>query len=160
MTAIIVAAVNNKGVIGNSGSIPWKIPGEQKFFQALTIGKACIMGRKTALSLKGPLPERENIYVGSEDASLVGQGFIRVSSVKEAIQYCQEHFPTIGIAFIGGAQIYAEAMQYVDTLWISYVDDDSDGDTLFPNVPGWTWHVTDELHFDGFVAKRYDTYEG
>lgn len=158
--SIIVAAVNKKGVLGNKGTIPWKVPGEQKFFKALTLGKACVMGRKTALSLRGPLPGRQNIYVGSHDPMLVEAGFINVPTVKEAVQYCEEHFPSMEIAFIGGANIYAEAMQFVDYIWISYVDDESDGDTLFPEVPGWTWHVTDTLQFDGFTVKRWATYEG
>jgi len=44
--SLIVAMARNR-VIGRQGNIPWRIPGEQKIFKRLTLGKALILGRKT-----------------------------------------------------------------------------------------------------------------
>ena len=34
-------------MIGAGGAIPWRIPGEQRRFKEMTMGKPMIMGRKT-----------------------------------------------------------------------------------------------------------------
>jgi dihydrofolate reductase len=36
------------------------------------------------------------------------------------------------IFFIGGNRVYADALRYADTLYITEVDDDAPGDTYFP----------------------------
>ena len=59
----LVAAVAANGIIGASGRLPWHIPEELKHFKKLTLGHPVIMGRRTWESLKGPLPQRENIVV-------------------------------------------------------------------------------------------------
>jgi len=59
----LVAAVAANGIIGAKGKLPWHIPEELKHFKRLTLGHPVIMGRRTWESLKGPLPQRENIVV-------------------------------------------------------------------------------------------------
>ena len=66
---LFVVAVAENGVIGNKGALPWRIPEDLKRFKALTLGKPCIMGRKTWDSLpKKPLPGRTNIVVTRDPA--------------------------------------------------------------------------------------------
>ena len=43
----LVLAVADNGVIGDAGTIPWRIPEDMKRFKALTMGRPIIMGRKT-----------------------------------------------------------------------------------------------------------------
>jgi dihydrofolate reductase len=47
MIVSLIAAASINGVIGMDEVIPWHIPGEQKRFKELTLGKSIIMGRKT-----------------------------------------------------------------------------------------------------------------
>ena len=47
----LVIAIADNGVIGKDGRLPWRIPEDMRRFKALTIGKPCIMGRKTWDSL-------------------------------------------------------------------------------------------------------------
>ena len=47
----LVVAIADDGVIGDHGRIPWRIPDDMKHFRAVTIGRPCIMGRKTWDSL-------------------------------------------------------------------------------------------------------------
>src|SRR6185295_11979563 len=60
----LVVAMADKGVIGKGGTLPWRLPEDMKWFREVTMGKPCIMGRKTWESLpKKPLPGRINIVV-------------------------------------------------------------------------------------------------
>lgn len=48
---VLVAAMDAARAIGRGNQIPWHIPGEQKRFKKLTMGKPLIMGRMTYASL-------------------------------------------------------------------------------------------------------------
>ncbi|WP_267351813.1 dihydrofolate reductase, partial [Sphingomonas sp. GM_Shp_2] len=60
MIVFYLARADN-GVIGNDGDIPWHIPGEQRRFKTMTMGKPMVMGRKTFESFPAPLPGRRHI---------------------------------------------------------------------------------------------------
>lgn len=60
---VLVAAMDAARAIGRGNEIPWHIPGEQKRFKELTMGKALIMGRMTYASLPRPLPGRHCIVL-------------------------------------------------------------------------------------------------
>ena len=60
---VLVAAVARNGVIGNGPDIPWKIPGEQAEFKALTLGHVLLMGRTTYESIGRPLPGRTTVVL-------------------------------------------------------------------------------------------------
>ena len=68
MELTIIAAVSDKGVIGNKGKLPWNIPADRKRFRNLTRNHSVIMGRRTYESLEEkfrPLPERKNIVLST-----------------------------------------------------------------------------------------------
>ena len=70
---VLIVAVADNGVIGADGAIPWRLKSDMQRFKALTIGKPVVMGRKTFLSLRRPLPGRTNIVV-TRDAGLSRPG--------------------------------------------------------------------------------------
>ena len=79
--AFVVAVAENR-VIGKDGKLPWRIPEDMKWFNERTLGKPCIMGRKTWESLpKRPLPGRTNIVV-TRDASYVAEGAVVAHSLE------------------------------------------------------------------------------
>ena len=54
------------------------------------------------------------------------------------------------IFVIGGAQIYAEALNKVDRMYITRVDRDYEGDTSFPEIDFSKWElVASERHERG-----------
>ena len=63
MTVVLIAAVARNGVIGNNGDIPWRVPGEQAFFKATTLGHTLVMGRATYESIGRPLPGRTTVVL-------------------------------------------------------------------------------------------------
>src|SRR5882762_8529816 len=58
-----IVAVDQNGAIGKGGTLPWHYSADMKLFKATTTGHACVMGYKTWLSLKKPLPNRLNIVL-------------------------------------------------------------------------------------------------
>src|SRR5450432_2618465 len=83
--ALVVAKAENN-VIGKGGTLPWRIPEDMKWFREITMGKPCIMGRKTWESLpKRPLPGRRNIVVTREHRYRA-DGADVADSVEQAIE--------------------------------------------------------------------------
>src|SRR3546814_14134141 len=65
--ALIVARAEN-GIIGRAGGLPWRLPGDMRFFKEATMGKPVVMGRKTFESIGRPLKGRANIVVTRDPA--------------------------------------------------------------------------------------------
>lgn len=126
----LVVAVADNGVIGDRGRIPWRIADDMKHFKALTLGKPCIMGRKTWDSLpKKPLPGRSNIVV-TRDPSFAAVGALAVPSVDAAFALAQREGPS-EIAVIGGGEIYRAALPRATRLHLTEVHGEFAGDSHF-----------------------------
>ena len=83
--SLVIARADN-GAIGQHGNIPWHISADMQHFKAVTMGKPCIMGRKTWDSLpKKPLPGRDNIVV-TRDTSFTAPGAIIARSLEIALE--------------------------------------------------------------------------
>src|ERR1700761_4942581 len=67
MEIVLIVAVADNGVIGAGGAIPWRLKTDMQRLKALTLGKPVVMGRKTFVSLRRPLPGRTNIVVTRDD---------------------------------------------------------------------------------------------
>src|SRR5215470_1049603 len=80
---VLIVAVAENGVIGADGAIPWRLKSDMQRLKALTIGKPIVMGRKTFISLKRPLPQRTNIVI-TRDRDFRGAGAIVTTSMEAA----------------------------------------------------------------------------
>src|SRR5215469_15283512 len=112
MEIVLIVAVADNGVIGAGNAIPWRLKTDQLRLKAMTIGKPVVMGRKTFLSLRRPLPGRTNIVV-TRDASFRAAGAVIVPSLTEALAIARADAlrrSVAEIAVIGGAEIYAQSM--------------------------------------------------
>ncbi len=133
MISIIVAVAQN-GVIGDKNSLLWHISEDMRFFKRTTSGHPVIMGRKTYDSLGRPLPNRTNVVISRTATTIEGCTVAR--SLEEAIAL----FPQDEEIFIiGGAQIYALALDIADRIYITRVKHDYQGDTLFPEWDAAQW---------------------
>lgn len=153
--ALIVATANN-GVIGVNNTLPWHLPEDLKRFRALTTGHHIIMGRKTYESLGRLLPNRTSVIVTKNPEYQV-TGALIASSLDAAIKMCQgDDSPFI----IGGATLYQSALALVDTLHITKIDLNVDGDAYFPEIDLQVWQlISQEPHVsaDG-LSYQYLTY--
>ncbi|TAG00723.1 MAG: dihydrofolate reductase [Betaproteobacteria bacterium] len=124
----LIAAVAANGVIGKDGKLPWHLSADMRHFKALTTGKRIIMGRKTWESFPKPLPDREHVVVSSSNLTLP-DGVRLCRSVSEAFALPD---PTDPVFVIGGNRLYAEALAFADDLYLTQIDAEVDGDTVFP----------------------------
>jgi dihydrofolate reductase len=131
---ISIVAVDKNWGIGKDGKLPWKIPGEQKFFKQTTMGGVVIMGRKTLDSLPGgkPLKGRRNIIITRNNA-------LRVDGA-ESVTSPEALFNLLGcenpekVFLIGGAQIYRLLIPYCKKAIVTKVKDEFDVDAHHPNL--------------------------
>ena len=160
----LIAAVPRNGAIGRAGGLLWVEAIDQRRFRELTMGHAVIMGRKTWDSLPPrfrPLPGRRNVVV-SRQRGLQLQGAELAASLADAISLLRKPaIPPAQVFVIGGGDLYALAMPLADTLELTEIDADLDGDTFFPAWPRdafteiarQTHQATDGTRFD-FVTYR------
>jgi dihydrofolate reductase len=129
-TIALVVAVAENDVIGDAGKIPWRIPDDMKHFKAVTLGKPCIMGRKTWESLpKSPLPGRTNIVVTRDKAFSAPGAVVALSwddAIARAAAACSDE-----IAVIGGSEIYASALPQTSRIYLTEVHHAFPGDAHF-----------------------------
>ena len=131
MELILIAAMAKNRVIGINNNIPWHIPEEMRHFKNSTMGHAVIMGRKTFESMAMPLPGRLNVVL-SRNSNCHFPGCRVAGSLTAGIECCKGHQK---IFIIGGRSLYEEAMDMVDTILLSVLDRNYEGDTFFPDIP-------------------------
>jgi dihydrofolate reductase len=128
--SMIVARSRNH-VIGRDNQMPWKISADLQFFKRVTMGHPVIMGRKTWESIGRPLPGRRNIVV-SRNGNYSATGGELVGSLDEALKSLSE-FERVFV--IGGEQLFNQAFDKADRLYITEIDLDIDGGDTFFEVP-------------------------
>lgn len=140
--SIIVAMAKNR-TIGIGNTLPWRIPADLQHFKRLTMGHHMIMGRKTFESIGKPLPGRTTVVL-SRDRSLKIDGCIVAHSLQEAIDQCASD-PQVFV--VGGADIYMQALNFADRLYITEIQQDIIGDTWFPEFDRAEWQeMSRETH--------------
>jgi dihydrofolate reductase len=141
MEIVLIVAVADNGVIGAGGTIPWRLKTDLRRFKTLTLGKPVVMGRKTFVSLRRPLPGRTNIVV-TRDANLRSAGAVVTTSLTAARAVATgdalRRLAT-EIAVIGGAEIYAQWMDHADRLEVTEVHARPAGDTYFAAIDTAIW---------------------
>lgn len=160
MTLSLIVAMSENRVIGVANDLPWHLPADLKYFKAQTLGKPIIMGRKTYESIGRPLPGRRNIVV-TRTHDWAAQGVEAASSLEQAILLAEAGgAPEVMIT--GGAQIYAQAIDKVDRLYITEVALRLEGDSYFPDFDMACWNETRrETHAaqDGKPAYAFVVYD-
>lgn len=154
----VIVATSTNWVIGRDGDMPWKLSSDLKRFKALTFGHPVIMGRKTYESIGKPLPGRLNIIV-TRNHDWEADGVLRVSSLQAAIDLASENILSIHtqaseqedpedlpgeVFIIGGGEIYRQAIDLADALYVTHVDAEIEGDTYFPQFDGSDFEKTHE----------------
>lgn len=132
--SIVVGISTEKRALGFKNELLWHVPDDLKRFKTLTLGKPIIMGRKTFESiiaiLGKPLPGRTTVVV-TRNAEYTYPGVQTASTLEEAFTKAALENPT-EIHVGGGAEIYAQALPYVDRLYLTLFDDEKEADTFFP----------------------------
>lgn len=153
MIAIVVVIDDNNG-IGRDGGLLCHLPNDLKHFKQLTTGHTIIMGRRTYESLpKGPLPNRVNIVITSDDINNF-PGCVVVRSVEEALSVSQNQEK---VFIIGGGQLYRSSLHLADTLYLTCIHNTfEDADTFFPDINFDDWLLIEEEKHDSDEKHAYD----
>lgn len=137
MTISIIVAIAENNAIGKNNQLLWHLPADLKHFKQITSGRSIIMGRKTYESVGKPLPNRRNIVVTRQDIQI--EGCEVVKSIDEGLALCKDE----DAVFIGGgAEIYRQAIDKTDIIYLTIVHKSFDADTFFPEIDYNRWKET------------------
>lgn len=146
-------------VIGVNNTLPWRLPADLKHFRRITTGHHVIMGRRNYESIGKPLPDRTNIVV-TRNPSYCAPGCLVKHSFEDALASAKND-PEVFI--IGGAEIYRQAFEYADRLYLTLVHAHIPGDTYFPPFDQDHWqevsrerHEPDEKNHHACTFLVYD----
>jgi dihydrofolate reductase len=154
----LIAALARNRVIGIENRLPWKLSDDLQHFKALTLGHHILMGRKTYESIGRPLPGRTTVII-SRAGFPAPEGCIVAHSVEEAIAACEADEE---IFFVGGADLYRQALPLADRLYLTEIQADVEGDAWFPEFNRAQWNEvsrerrTEEASGLGYHFVVYD----
>ncbi len=137
----MIVAYDNERTIGANGLLPWEgqLPADMKHFKETTSGSSVIMGRKTFESLPEqhrPLRNRQNIILTLSGQAI--EGVLTATSLGDAFSQADNR----EVFVIGGAQVYEQALPYVDRLFTTEIDTIvDDGDAKFPAINSDEWYM-------------------
>lgn len=151
----IVVAYDNDRTIGRSGELPWAgaMPADMRHFKDLTEDTSVIMGRATFESLPDharPLPNRQNIVM-----TLSGRAMGHVllaTSLGDAFSQADHE-----VMVIGGAQVYEQALPFVDRVYATEIDTSVDnGDAFFPPLNPDDWYIDSKETYEKDDVNAFD----
>jgi len=150
----LIAAMAANRVIGRDNALPWRLSADLKRFKALTMGHPVLMGRKTHESIGKPLPGRRNLVI-TRNRAYAAPGCEVVHSLDQALAACAD---AQHVYVIGGAELYREALALAQSLELTEIHAEFEGDAWFPQIdPGQWREAAREVHAGGAdVPYRYD----
>lgn len=139
MNISMIAAMAKNRIIGKNNKMPWHLPADLKHFKAITLGKPVIMGRKTYESIGKALPGRKNIVI-SRDQEYILNDAVVVHSCESALKIASMESQDVMV--IGGGEVYKTFLSQADTLYLTFIDVEMEGDTQFPDYEATAnWQV-------------------
>ena len=146
MAIIGIVAVDRQGAIGKGGALPWRYPADLKFFKRQTVGHACVMGRKTWLTLKRPLPDRLNVVLSRATDIEPQDSVVLLRDTPSVLSLAR--YLGCDLYVIGGAQIYAALLPHVERWVVTEIPLTVEGaDTFMPRdfLRGFAPRATEQL---------------
>ena len=149
----MIAAMTANRIIGRDNKIPWNIPGEQKRFRTLTLGKPVILGRKTYESIGKALPGRVNIVV-TNNGEYRPPDCQTVISLESALELCRDYEEV----FIGGGeQLYRLALPITAIIYLTVIHQEFVCDTFFPDLPMDEFTTENSQYVEAEIPYTYFT---
>jgi dihydrofolate reductase len=156
MAAIGIVAVDRNLAIGKGGRLPWHYSADMKFFKETTLGNAVVMGRRTWLTLKRPLPDRQNIVL-SREAGFESQDSLVVLRDVDSVLSLARDLPC-HLFVIGGAKVYQSFLSHIERWIVTEVPLAVEGaDTFMPAnfLDGFEMYELRQLD-EGLRVKFYE----
>lgn len=147
----IIAAVARNGVIGRDNTLPWRLPADMAFFKKTTTGHTIVMGRKNYQDIGHPLPNRRNIVL-SRDPEFAAKGCEIASSFEDMLDKTRNDEE---VFIIGGAAIYAIALEHAKRMFLTKIKADVEGDVFFPEIDWSNWKEISKEHYEPDDKNKY-----
>jgi dihydrofolate reductase len=151
-----IVAVDRNGAIGKGGKLPWHYSADMKFFKETTTGNACVMGYKTWLTLKKPLPNRLNIILSRQSEVEPQESVLVLRDVESVLAMAKGVKGDLFV--IGGEQVYRAFVPYIEKWIVTEVPLTIDGaDTFVPEnyLEGFRNTETRDLG-ENLTARSYE----
>ena len=155
-----IVAVDRNGTIGKGGKLPWHYSADMKFFKETTTGNAVVMGHKTWLSLKNPLPHRLNIVLSRQSEIEPQDSVLVLRDVESVISTAKDLKSDLYV--IGGEQVYQSFLPYIEKWIVTEVPlTVEDADAFVPQNYLEGFRLTDSKKIDEeLTVSSYDRTEG
>lgn len=155
MDISMIVAVAKKNAIGKDNKLLWHLSEDLKRFKQLTTGHYIVMGKNTYYSLpRRPLPNRTHVVLTDVTGEQVDE-CIMAYSVQEAIEKMD---PQNENFIIGGASIYRQFLKHANKLYITWVDEEFEADTFFPELDEKEWNIVSKEDFPNPNEKNPHPY--
>lgn len=148
-----IVALGENRVIGVDNRLPWHLPADLKRFKTITTGHPILMGRKTFQSIGRALPHRTNIVI-THDKNFFEKDVIVVNSIEEGL-YQAKQLETKEIFVIGGAQIYQQALPYLERIYLTVVHCQPAGNAFFPELIESEWREIESITYPADDKNNY-----
>jgi dihydrofolate reductase len=156
MAIIGIVAIDRNLAIGKGGRLPWHFSADMKFFKETTMGNAVVMGRRTWLTLKGPLKDRKNIILTRDPSFDSQDSFTVMQDVQSVLSYAGKQ--DCHLFVIGGAKVYESFLPHIDRWIVTEVPLAVEGaDTFMPPnfLEGFETYELRQLD-EGLRVKFYE----
>ena len=131
MAIIGIVAIDHNFAIGKDGKLPWHYSADMKFFKETTMGNTVVMGRRTWLTLKGPLKDRTNIVLSRDPEITSNDSIIVMRDVDSVIELSKTQDAHLFV--IGGAKVYEAFLPHIERWVVTEVPLSVEGaDTFMP----------------------------
>jgi dihydrofolate reductase len=151
----LIAAVDQQRGIAKGGVQPWKIPGDEQYFNEKTSegGGIVLMGQKTFDVIGHSLPGRRNYILSHQPRT--GDGVVYIQDLDQfLIQQTED------VWVIGGASLFSQTIVVADELYLTQIEADFGCDKFFPEYEhAFELATTSDLHTENGFIFRYKTYK-
>jgi dihydrofolate reductase len=158
MKLALICAMSENRVIGRDNGLPWHLSEDLKYFRRTTMGNCMIMGRNTWESIGRALPGRTSIVITS-NADYQAEGAEVVGSLQQAIERAEavsKEADSTQAFVIGGAVLYQAALPLADTLHLTRVHAQVEGDTILHEFDESNWKEISREQYQHDESNQYD----
>jgi dihydrofolate reductase len=152
MQVSLIVAMADNGVIGRGGQMPWRLSFDLRRFKRLTMGHHLIMGRKTYESIGRSLPGRTTIVLTRQE-NFAPEETLVAHDLNQALRWSADD---AAVFIVGGAEVYRQALELADRLYLTRVHANVEGDVFFPAFDESAWNVIERSEHLADEKNDYD----
>ncbi len=144
MIISIISALAENRVIGNKNSLPWHLPADFKYFKEKTLNKTIVMGQNTFKSIgQKALPNRKNIVLSNNPDYKVPENCFLARSIDQVLEMVKNESE---VMICGGASVYKQFLPLANRLYLTFIHQKIEGDTLFPEFNMHNWKEVSRIN--------------